>query len=240
MLHREWDHHGDLPRDLPLQCRDVDQACKGLILDLKQRGHAGRHAGGVGRRVRPHGLLPGGVAPRPITGATIIRAASRCGWPAAASGAGSSMAKPTISATTSCATRCISAISTPPFCTVMGIDHQRLTYSFQGLDQRLTGTEESHAGERDSGVSGSRFRAVRWPVPPAAGASAHRVHRPVGGPGSAGPHAAIQERQRQCRPYPRPRDNRFSLQRHLLDCSSNKAAGMTPTCSAGINGPRLP
>src|SRR5262249_34319805 len=38
LLHREWDHHGDLPRDLPLQCRDVDQACKGLILDLKQRG----------------------------------------------------------------------------------------------------------------------------------------------------------------------------------------------------------
>lgn len=38
ILHREWDHHGDLPRDLPLQCRDVDHACKGLILDLKQRG----------------------------------------------------------------------------------------------------------------------------------------------------------------------------------------------------------
>jgi hypothetical protein len=26
----------------------------------------------------------------------------------------------------------------------MGIDHKRLSYSFQGLDQRLTGTEESH------------------------------------------------------------------------------------------------
>jgi hypothetical protein len=27
---------------------------------------------------------------------------------------------------------------------LMGIDHKRLSYSFQGLDQRLTGTEESH------------------------------------------------------------------------------------------------
>ena len=38
LFHREWDHHGDLPRDLPLQCRDTDQACYGLITDLKNRG----------------------------------------------------------------------------------------------------------------------------------------------------------------------------------------------------------
>lgn len=38
IFHRGWDHHGDLPRDLPLQCRDVDQACRALILDLKRRG----------------------------------------------------------------------------------------------------------------------------------------------------------------------------------------------------------
>ncbi len=27
---------------------------------------------------------------------------------------------------------------------LMGIDHKRLTYTFQGLDQRLTGTEPAH------------------------------------------------------------------------------------------------
>ena len=27
---------------------------------------------------------------------------------------------------------------------LMGIDHRRLSYSFQGLDQRLTGTEEAN------------------------------------------------------------------------------------------------
>ncbi len=38
IFHRGWDHHHDLPRDLPLQCKDVDQGCRALILDLKQRG----------------------------------------------------------------------------------------------------------------------------------------------------------------------------------------------------------
>jgi len=35
---RDWDHHGDLPRDLPLMCRDMDHGAAGLIHDLKQRG----------------------------------------------------------------------------------------------------------------------------------------------------------------------------------------------------------
>jgi len=35
---RGWDQHGNLPRDLPLQCRDVDQGSAALVKDLKQRG----------------------------------------------------------------------------------------------------------------------------------------------------------------------------------------------------------
>jgi len=35
---RGWDQHNDLPEILPYQCKDVDQACYGLIQDLKQRG----------------------------------------------------------------------------------------------------------------------------------------------------------------------------------------------------------
>ena len=35
---RGWDQHGNLPRDLPLQCGDVDQASSALLRDLKQRG----------------------------------------------------------------------------------------------------------------------------------------------------------------------------------------------------------
>jgi hypothetical protein len=35
---RGWDQHGELPRDLALQCQSVDQADAALIRDLKQRG----------------------------------------------------------------------------------------------------------------------------------------------------------------------------------------------------------
>jgi len=38
IFHRGWDQHGNLAGDLPLQCKDIDQACAGLITDLKQRG----------------------------------------------------------------------------------------------------------------------------------------------------------------------------------------------------------
>lgn len=30
---------------------------------------------------------------------------------------------------------------------LLGIDHERLTYRFQGLDQRLTGVESAHVGK---------------------------------------------------------------------------------------------
>ncbi len=38
LYHRGWDQHGNLARNLPLQCKDVDKASAALVLDLKQRG----------------------------------------------------------------------------------------------------------------------------------------------------------------------------------------------------------
>jgi hypothetical protein len=38
LYHRGWDQHSDLPRDLALQCRGTDQPTAALIQDLKQRG----------------------------------------------------------------------------------------------------------------------------------------------------------------------------------------------------------
>lgn len=140
ILHREWDHHGDLPRDLPLQCRDVDHACKGLILDLKQRGLLDETlvvwGGEFGRTVYCQGELSrsnygrdhhprcytmwmagGGVKGGMVYGETddfsynIVRDPVHI--------------------------RDLNA--TILHC--LGIDHRRLSYSFQGLDQRLTGTE---------------------------------------------------------------------------------------------------
>ncbi len=38
IFHRGWDAHGSLPKEHESQCRDVDQSCAALIKDLKQRG----------------------------------------------------------------------------------------------------------------------------------------------------------------------------------------------------------
>jgi len=38
LYHRGWDQHNDLPRDIALQCKGVDQPSAALIIDLKQRG----------------------------------------------------------------------------------------------------------------------------------------------------------------------------------------------------------
>ena len=38
IFHRGWDQHGNVARDLPNQCRDVDQPSWALVQDLKSRG----------------------------------------------------------------------------------------------------------------------------------------------------------------------------------------------------------
>src|SRR5262249_17508247 len=38
IYHNNWDTHSNVSGRLPSQCKDVDQACWGLVQDLKQRG----------------------------------------------------------------------------------------------------------------------------------------------------------------------------------------------------------
>jgi hypothetical protein len=38
LYHQDWDHHGGLPGALPKLCRETDQPAAGLVRDLKQRG----------------------------------------------------------------------------------------------------------------------------------------------------------------------------------------------------------
>ncbi len=38
IIHESWDQHRDLARDLRKNCKDTDQACAALVKDLKQRG----------------------------------------------------------------------------------------------------------------------------------------------------------------------------------------------------------
>ncbi len=38
LYHQGWDHHGSLPKAISNQCKQVDQATAGLVVDLKRRG----------------------------------------------------------------------------------------------------------------------------------------------------------------------------------------------------------
>ena len=38
LYHQGWDHHGNLPKGLPVQCRETDQASAALVNDLRRRG----------------------------------------------------------------------------------------------------------------------------------------------------------------------------------------------------------
>jgi Protein of unknown function (DUF1501) len=38
LCHRDWDHHGGLPKGLPVKCQETDQAAAALVIDLKRRG----------------------------------------------------------------------------------------------------------------------------------------------------------------------------------------------------------
>lgn len=38
LYHRDWDHHGGLPKGLPARCKETDQASAALIQDLEARG----------------------------------------------------------------------------------------------------------------------------------------------------------------------------------------------------------
>jgi hypothetical protein len=137
LYHRDWDHHGKLPQDLPKRCKDVDQASAALIQDLEQRGMLKDTlviwGGEFGRTVYCQGRLTateygrdhhgrcftvwmagGGIQPGLTYGETDDY--------------GYNIVKDPVHIHDLQATilRCL------------GIDHQRLTYKFQGRDFRLT------------------------------------------------------------------------------------------------------
>ena len=38
LYHQDWDHHGDLPKNIRVKCQETDQASAALVLDLERRG----------------------------------------------------------------------------------------------------------------------------------------------------------------------------------------------------------
>ncbi|MBH53063.1 MAG: sulfatase [Opitutaceae bacterium] len=145
LFHRGWDHHRQLPTHLKGQARDVDQPISGLLTDLKRRGLFEDtlvvFAGEFGRTTyaqdfKPNDRFDYGRDHHPRCFTT---------WMAGGGIKGG-----------------ISYGETDDFCYnvannpvhvrdlhatmfhQMGIDHNKLIFPHQGLDQKLTGVEDAH------------------------------------------------------------------------------------------------
>ncbi|MFO0425787.1 MAG: DUF1501 domain-containing protein [Planctomyces sp.] len=137
LYHRGWDQHYNLPSDLRLQCRDVDQPAAALVRDLKQRGllddtiiiwggEFGRTIYGQGKLERGnygrdhHGrcfsiwLAGGGIRPGTVYGATDDYSYNVVSDPVHVHDLNATLMH------------------------LLGIDHRRLTFRHQGRDYRLT------------------------------------------------------------------------------------------------------
>lgn len=143
LFHRGWDHHAGLPTHLRGQARDVDQPIAGLLNDLKLRGLLDDtlvvFAGEFGRTA----FAQGGVNNRNNYGRDHH---PRCftTWMAGGGIKGGMSYGETDDF-------CYNVAKDPvhirdlhaTMLHQLGIDHKRLSYPYQGLDQRLTGVEES-------------------------------------------------------------------------------------------------
>jgi hypothetical protein len=133
LYHEAWDQHGNLVRDLQKNCKDTDQACAALVRDLKQRGmldstlvvwggEFGRtpmvQGGNDGRDHHPNAftmwLAGGGIKPGVLMGET--------------DDLGFNVVKDKVHVHDLHAT----------MLHLLGFDHTKLTYKFQGRQFRLT------------------------------------------------------------------------------------------------------
>jgi uncharacterized protein (DUF1501 family) len=140
IYHNNWDTHGNVAGRLPDQCRDVDQPCWGLIQDLKHRGLFDETlviwGGEFGRTIYSQGGLShenygrdhhprcytmwmagGGSRPGTIYGETDDFSYN--------------IVKDPVHIHDFHAT----------VLNLLGFDHERFTFRYQGLDQKLTGVE---------------------------------------------------------------------------------------------------
>jgi len=137
LYHRGWDQHYNLPSDLRLQCRDVDQPAAALLEDLKQRGLLDETlvvwGGEFGRTTYSQGKLEPTNHGRDHHGRCFTL------WLAG----GGIRPGLTYGETDDF---CFNIVRDPvhvhdlnaTLLHQLGFDHERLTYRFQGRDYRLT------------------------------------------------------------------------------------------------------
>jgi hypothetical protein len=140
VYHNNWDHHGNLGGRMPDQCRDVDQPCWALIQDLKRKGLFDSTlviwGGEFGRTVYSQGGLSRTNYGRDHHPRCFTM------WMAGGGSKGGTIYGETDDFSYNIVK---DPLSIPDFqatiLQLLGIDHDRFTYRFQGLDQKLTGVE---------------------------------------------------------------------------------------------------
>jgi hypothetical protein len=142
IYHNNWDHHGNLAKRMPDQCADVDQPCYGLIQDLKQRGMLDETlviwGGEFGRTI----YSQGGVSKDNYGRDHHPRCFTM--WMAGGGSRGGQIYGETDDFS-------YNIVKDPchihdfhaTVLHLLGFNHEKFTYKYQGLDQRLTGVEPS-------------------------------------------------------------------------------------------------
>jgi len=140
VYHRGWDVHGNLPEVLPSQCKDVDQGAWALVQDLKARGLLDSTlviwGGEFGRTIYSQGKLT------PTDHGRDHHPRCFSLWMAGGGVKGGIVHGETDEF-------CYNIVKDPvhvrdfqaTILHLFGIDHEKFTYKYQGLDQRLTGVE---------------------------------------------------------------------------------------------------
>ena len=140
VYHRGWDVHNSLPDVLPSQCRDVDQGCWALVQDLKSRGLLEDTVviwgGEFGRTIYSQGKLTPTdhgrdhhprcfslwLAGGGVKGGVVYGETDEFSY---------NVVKDPVHVRDLQAT----------LLHLFGINHEKFTFKYQGLDQRLTGVE---------------------------------------------------------------------------------------------------
>ncbi|MBI5849729.1 MAG: DUF1501 domain-containing protein [Planctomycetes bacterium] len=140
LFHRGWDQHVALSRQLPNQCRDVDQASAALLRDLKQRGLLDDtlvvFATEFGRTTFSQGKLGDPSSGRDHHGRCFTIALAGGGVRGGVEyGATDDFAYNIVR--DGVHVRDLHAT----LLHLLGLDHEALTFPFRGLDARLTGVE---------------------------------------------------------------------------------------------------
>ena len=143
IYHNNWDTHSNVAGRLPDQCRDVDQPCYALIQDLKRGDCSTKRWSSGAASSAARSTSQGGLSHENYGRDHHPRCFTM--WMA-----GGGSRRGTIYGETD--EFSYNIVKDPVHVRdfhasvlhLLGYDHQRFTYRYQGLDQKLTGVEEAH------------------------------------------------------------------------------------------------